>query len=281
VTESDPIVFSTNLPLKLQGFKMGISESKADYAAVFDPKEYLTDYAQLDEEVVFTIRFMVRALRVLPPNSLILEFGGGPVLYAVATTVPHAREIHFCDYLPANLNEIQRWLDDQLDAHDWTPYLNLVLELEEEGRPASPTAIKQRAAAMRRKVTRISICDALAEAPLGQNVPQYELVVANYCTDVAAATVSEWMQIMRNISTLVKPGGWLLVSVTTGATTNTFVNTPDQKSFPCVDLRDEDICQGFLVAGCDPETFRFDKLAVPTGREYSGLVTAMARKSSN
>jgi hypothetical protein len=255
---------------------MGLSQFKAEYAAVFHPKEYLADYSQLDEEVIFTIRFMVRALRGLPPNLLTLEFGGGPVLYSVATQAPYAREIHFCDFLPANLNEVQSWLDNEPDAFDWTPYFKLVLE--EEGQPANPTTIRLRAAAIRHKVTRLSMCDALAEAPLGQEATRYDLVVANYCTDVAAATVSEWMQIMGNIGTLVAPGGRLLVSVTTGATSNTFVTSPDQRSFPCVDLSDEEFYRGFITAGCDPHTFRFNKLPVPTGREYSGLITAIAHK---
>lgn len=257
---------------------MGLSESKSKYAAVFHPKEYLADYSQLDEEVIFTIRFMVQALRSLPLNLLTLEFGGGPVLYSVATQVPYAREIHFCDFLPANLNEVQSWLNNEPDAFDWAPYFKLVLE--EEGQPANPTTIGLLAAAIRRKVSRLSICDALAKAPLGQEAPRYDLVVANYCTDVAAATVPEWMQIMRSLGSLVEPGGWLLVSVTTGATTNTFVTSPDQRSFPCVDLSHEEFYQGFITAGCDPQTFRFDRMSVPTGREYSGLMTAIVRKLS-
>lgn len=256
---------------------MGLSEFKSDYVAVFHPKEYLADYSQLDEEVIFTIRFMVRALRGLPPNLVTLEFGGGPVLYSVATQVPYAREIHFCDFLRANLNEVRSWLNNEPDAFDWTPYFKQVLE--EEGRPANPTTIGLRAAAIRRKVGHLSICDALAEAPLGQDVARYDLVVANYCTDVAAATISEWMRIMCNIGSLVEPGGWLLVSVTTGATTNTFVTSPDQRSFPCVDLSDEELYRGFITAGCDPQSFRFDKMPVPAGREYLGLTTAIARKS--
>jgi len=255
---------------------MGLSEFKAEYAAVFHPKEYLADYGQLDDEVKFTIRFMVRALRGLPPDLLTLEFGGGPVLYSVATQVPYAREIHFCDFLPANLTEVQNWLDHEADAFDWTSYFELVLK--EEGKPANPATIRLRADEIRRKVTRLSICDALAESPLGSTATRYDLVVANNCTDVAAATIPEWMQIMRNISNLVEPGGWLLVSVTTGATANTFITSPDQRSFPCVDLSDEAFYRGFLTAGCDPATFRVDKLAVPTGREYSGLTIAIARK---
>jgi len=256
---------------------MGLSEYKAEYAAVFHPKEYLADYSQLDEEVIFTIRFMVRVLRGLPPSLLTLEFGGGPVLYSVATQVPYAREIHFCDFLPANLAEVRSWLNNEADAFDWTPYLKLVLE--EEGKSSNLTTVRLRAAAIRRKVTRLSICDALAEAPLGQEAARYDLVVANYCTDVAAATVSEWMQIMGNIGTLVEPGGWLLVSVTTGATANTFITSPDQRSFSCVDLSDEEFYHGFIAADCAPDTYRFDKLTVPAGREYSGLTTAIARKS--
>ncbi len=255
---------------------MGTSESKEEYIAAFDTQEYLEDYAQPDQEVLFTIRFMIQVLREMPSDLLALEFGGGPVLYSAATMAPWVREIHFCDYLPANLDAVQRWLDNQADAFDWRPHLKLILE--EEGQAATPMAIARRAAELRRKITRLPVCDALASTPLGQSSSQYDLLVAHHCTDVAAATVSEWLQIMRNISSLIAPGGWLLISVTTGASSDTFINTVDQKSFPCVDLSDEEICRGYIAAGCNLDTFRLDKLAVPEGREYSGLTVAIARK---
>ncbi len=251
---------------------MDISESKEKYIAAFDTQEYLEDYAQPDQEVLFTIRFMIQVLRQMPSDLLALEFGGGPVLYPAATMTPWARDNQYCDDLTANLDEVQRWLDNQPDAFDWRPHLKLILE--EEGQTATPMAIARRMAELRRKVTRLSVCDALASAPVGQNSSQYDLLVALSCTDVAAATVSEWLQVMRNISSLVAPGGWLLISVTTGASSNTF----EQQIFPCVDLSDEEICQGYIAAGCNLDTFRLDKLAVPTGREYSGLTLAIARK---
>ena len=65
-----------------------------------------------------------------------------------------------------------------------------------------------------------------------------------------------------------------LIGVTTGASTNTV----GQKNFPCVDLTDEDIYQGYMAAGYDPDTFRLDKRVLPDGREYSGLTGAIARK---
>jgi hypothetical protein len=127
---------------------------------------------------------------------------------------------------------------------------------------------------MRRKVTRLSHCDALSDTPLGRCKLQYDLVVAQTVTDTAARNVAEWMQIMGNIGTLVAPGGWFLISVLTG--TKTYV--VGEKRFPYVDLSDEDIYQGYMAAGFDPETFFLERIDSPTGRGYAGVASATARK---
>ena len=250
--------------------------ARDEYIANFEPRIYLAEcYPEPDAEYRFGIRFMIRALRTMPTGLLILEFGGGPTLYTVAVLAPQAREIHFCDYVPANLAEVQRWLDQAADAFDWQPFIELILE--EEGQPATSEAIADRIADMRRKVTRLTTCDACASAPLGHNTIEYDLVIARDCTDVAATTVAEWMQIVDNISSLVAPGGWLLISITTGTT----INTEGQKVFSCVDLSDEDIYHGYLNAGYDPDTFYLNKITIPIGREYSGATSAIARKRNS
>lgn len=104
--------------------------------------------------------------------------------------------------------------------------------------------------------------------------------MAHYCTDVAAATVAEWQQVMRHLSTLVRPGGWLLIGVTTGATQNTFTYTGSPQIFPCVDLSDEDIYQGYLAAGYDPASLQWAKMSLPAGREYSGQTNVIGQKLS-
>lgn len=142
---------------------MAISPTQRQYIAAFDARQYLVDYGQPDDEGRFTIAFLCQVLRQLPSNMVVLEFGGGPTLHTVAALTPAAREIHICDLVPANLDEIRDWLYNEPNAFDWTPYLKLVLDVE--GRPDTPADIAHRAADMRRKVTRLLRCDALALAP--------------------------------------------------------------------------------------------------------------------
>jgi len=86
--------------------------------------------------------------------------------------------------------------------------------------------------------------------------------------------VPEWMQLMDNIGTLVAPGGWFLISVLTG--TKAYV--VGEKRFPYVDLSDEDIHRGYVAAGFDAETFYLERIDAPTGRGYTGVASAVARK---
>lgn len=244
------------------------------YALEFDPREYLEEYYLVEPEIEdrFVMEFMVKALRKMPSELLTLEFGGGPTLFAVATLAPRSREIHFCDYVAASLDEVRHWLAGGPDTFDWSSYIRLSLELE--GQPTTPAAVADRRAEMRRKVTCLSRCDARTSTPLGRCGRPYDLVVAQAVTDTAARNLTEWRQVMRNISTLVAPGGWFLISVLTG--TRSYV--VGEKQFPYVDLSEEDIYRGYVAAGFDPKSFYLERIDAPTGRGYAGVASATAQK---
>lgn len=252
---------------------MNVSELSNQYIASFDPKEYLQEcYSIPDDEFRFGIQFLINTLKKLPPNLFVLEFGGGPTLHSVAALAPYAHEIHFADFVPASLKEVQLWLNNNPTAYNWHPFIEIILE--KEGITVTPETIAQREAEMRKKVTKVMGCNALSNSPLGENANQYNLVLAPYCTDVAASTVIEWTQVIKNVSSLVAPGGWLLVGITTGAT----LNTVGKNIFSCVDLTHADIQNGFTFAGFNPDTFYLEHCPVPTGREYTGLTNAIAQK---
>lgn len=245
------------------------------YALEFDPREYLEEYYLVEPEIEdrFVMEFMVKALRKMPADLLTLEFGGGPTLFAVATLAPRSREIHFCDYVAASLDEVRHWLAGGPDVFDWSAYIRLSLKLE--GQPITLAAVADRQAEMRRKVTRLSRCDALSATPLGQcDWPPYDLVVAQAVTDTAARNLPEWRQIIHNIGTLVAPAGWLLISVLTG--TRSYL--VGEKEFPYVDLSEGDIYRGYVAAGFDPESFYLERIDAPTGRGYAGVASATAQK---
>ncbi len=248
-----------------------------NYQTDFKPREYLGRfYKEPDPEDRFTIKFMIETLRTISPDLRILELGGGPTLFVVATVAPYAKEIHFCDYAEANLKEVELWLNNSPKAFNWYPYIQMVLE--EEGVAVTSQAVKERAALMRNKVTRLMVCDAVAKEPLGKCVDQpYDLVVAQASTDAAAKTVSEWQNVIKNIAnTLIKPGGWLLISVITGTKGYIVGDT----CFEVPPLTDANIYDGFIKAGFSPNTFQLETMNTPGDREYFGISTAVAQKSA-
>ncbi len=125
----------------------------------FDPKAYLKEmFSEPDDEDRFSISFMVRVLRSLPDNLFVHEFGGGPTLYSVAVLAPKASEIHFSDVVDASLREVDAWLKNKPDAHDWNSYIAITLEAE--GLPVTEASIAERAELMRKTVTQLMRCDA-------------------------------------------------------------------------------------------------------------------------
>ncbi|MET0415185.1 MAG: hypothetical protein ABW022_04080, partial [Actinoplanes sp.] len=95
------------------------------------PAEYLDGYyRRVEPDEVATIAFLVRAMRRAQRGQPVLFFGVGPTLHHVFAAAEVASEIHLGDYLPANLTEIQRWIDREPGAHDWRPFVRQTLRCE-------------------------------------------------------------------------------------------------------------------------------------------------------
>lgn len=245
----------------------------SDFNLHFDPKEYLREmFSVPDDEDRFSIFFMSHVLNSLPDNLLIHEFGGGPTLYSVASLARKAREIHFSDVVDASLQEVNAWLHGKPNTHNWNPYIALALEAE--GSPATEAAITERATLMRKVVTHLMHCDAQRSSPIELDNMQYDLVAAHHCTDVAATNVTEWQQAIQNVTTIVRPGGWLMLSVTTGARTYEVGDV----IFKCVNLTKDDIQNGLLAAGYRKESIILESYEIEHPREYSGILIALARQ---
>lgn len=245
-----------------------------DFNHHFDPRAYLQELFHCpDDEDYYSVFFIARALKSLPSNLFIHEFGGGPTLYSVAALAPKAREIHFSDAVDASLHEVDLWLKNDVRAHDWDPYIALALEAD--GLPASQEAIAARAARMRQTVSRLMRCDGQSITPIELRDVKYDLVSAHHCTDVAATTYEEWVQVIRNITGLIRPGGWLMLSVTTGSRTYQVGNV----NFACVNLSPDEVQEGLRSAGYQPDSLKMDTYQVQHPQEYSGMIVSLARRA--
>jgi len=102
---------------------------------------------------------------------------------------------------------------------------------------------------------------------------QYDLVTAHHCTDVAATSFGEWIRVIANITNILRPGGWLMLSVTTGARTYEV----GEAVFECVNLTEEDMQNGLLLTGYRKESIVIESYQVEHPHEYTGIIMTMAQ----
>ncbi|XP_032085821.1 nicotinamide N-methyltransferase-like [Thamnophis elegans] len=187
------------------------------YAKNFLPKDYLETYYNVnpddDDEgvgrmVTFSLRGAHRAFTVdgIKGDTLI-DIGTGPTIHQFLSACESFREIIATDYTDQNREEVQRWLKKEPGAFDWTPIVKYVCELEGD-RDKWPEKEEK----VRRAVKRYLKCDVTQPNPLAPLViPPADCLVSICCFDGACKDIPTYRSAFRNISSLLKPGGHLLL----------------------------------------------------------------------
>jgi hypothetical protein len=239
------------------------------------PKDYLrTYYSELESDEVETIKFFVDAMKKVDSTGPVLFFGTGPTLHHVFLTAPKAAEIHLVDYLPENLQEIKKWVDKEEDAHDWSPFVKYTLQCEGNSSPTDED-INEREEMVRRKITKFMTADAGQTDPLStEQRESYGLVLSPYCADSATGDKKVWKEYMRNITSLVKPGGTFI----TAALRDCSSYEVGEKEFPCANVNEKDMkgVLGMLDFSSRNTNIEYRELE---GHGYTGIVLAHALKN--
>lgn len=255
---------------------MAASSVTRDWAE-FDPNAYLDEYyGDIGSENLELLRFLAEAYQDVTPGSVMLDFGGGPTIYPLISAVHQVAEIHFSDYLEANLGEVRKWIAGDPRAFDWNAFIAQALEIE-VGRTPSADEIETRAREIRKRVTRLMRCDASRQPPIEGEHRPYDVVLTNFCAESATCDQWEWLSFMMNILSLLKPGGRLIMSALKGATRYSV----GARSFPAVDIAEQDLVDLLEEAGFDGKSIEIRSVAPdrPT-RDYAGLMLATARKKA-
>jgi len=186
------------------------------YPAVFDPQAYLAQFytGEVDAGNRALLRFYAKTYADLDGKSL-LEFGGGPTIYSLITAARTASWIHFCDYTPRSLQEVQMWMSQDASAFDWSHFVRYALSCErgiaEEN--ISKEEVQARQQLLRQRIKTLSRCDAFAEDPLlGSSLGPYQIVANTFCLDSITNDKNEWFYLNRKLADLVAPNGWLVTA---------------------------------------------------------------------
>jgi hypothetical protein len=236
------------------------------------PAEYLTGYYRtVEPDEIATIAYFVDAMRRAERGRPVLYFGVGPTLHHVFAAADVASEIHLGDYLPANLAEIQRWIDREPGAHDWRPFVRYTLQCEGNGHPTEED-VTARENLTRTKITELLRVDGRHPHPAGR---QYPTVVSAYCADSATADHATWQRFMRHITDLVEPGGLFV----TAALRRCAGYTVAGKTFPSANV-DENHLRTVLQPEFGPlnGSIEVRQTAQDTSHGYSAIVLCAAQR---
>lgn len=112
-------------------------------------------------------------------DAKVLDVGGGPTIYQHLEIFQNIESITHTDILPENLEEVDMWVNDNPEAHNWDSYFMLT--------GANSENIGEMKKELRSKI-KTTTCNAL-EPNLGlENPERFDAISEVFCLDAAVGT---------------------------------------------------------------------------------------------
>ncbi len=271
-----PIRHKLGAPTPLAGAPMDRPMVENTFDA-WVPADYLREYYQeVSADERHAIRFFADQLSGLASETT-LCFGSGPTLHHVFSAAFRSKALYLADYLPQNLEAIDKWRRGAPDAHDWRPFVRYTLSCE-QGREPSEHEVSERLELTRSRIVGLLPADAGLEDPLGREFRgHFSTVLSPFCADSATADHDVWVRYSRNIASLVQPGGRLLTS----ALWRCQRYRVGSRYFPSANVDAADL-EAVLAADFDGPSIRVEVREVPEHADqgYLGILLARSEKRS-
>ncbi|HVF10866.1 MAG TPA: guanitoxin biosynthesis pre-guanitoxin forming N-methyltransferase GntF [Abditibacteriaceae bacterium] len=253
---------------------MSAQPSEVQYAdwGDWDPAAYNKEYySEVTLDGRYLMEWVIESVQAAPPVDVALEFGSGPTVLHLFPLVAKAREIHVAEYLADNRKEVERWIAHEPGTHDWRPFTLEFLRMEGNVNPTDEQA-QSREDEVRRRITRVLHGDAGITDPLGPDMRgYYPLVTSLCCADSATNDKGTWRLFMRNIASLVKPGGMLVLS----ACGEHSFYCVGERCFPGANISGQDMLASLTELGFRDIDIRMRE--VPDSSEHGFGCTILAR----
>ena len=227
-----------------------------------------------DEQAL--LRYQLEVMCAAPERfGRALEYGCGPTLHRAIATAPYAFRLDMADWLADNLVAVRDWLAADADNGDWTRFTRFILG--SEGRRLDATRIRQREAKTRKVVRGLYVSDARWRHPLGRERDAfYDLLVSGFCLDAISSDKRVWRRCMRNVLSMVAPGGTVIVHFLHKCRAYKVGN----RMFPGSNLSVDDVARVFEDLGFARDSVDAQVIPCPDNAKYgyAGILTASARR---
>ncbi|XP_068119722.1 nicotinamide N-methyltransferase-like [Hyperolius riggenbachi] len=185
-----------------------------DYQKHFDPKAYLTAFftmtvnAKENEFLQFVLKHLAQIFNSgQVKGETLIDIGTGPTIHQLLSACEAFENIIASDFTDKNREEFEAWLTNQPGAFDWSPVVKHVCQLE--GDRISWT---EKEAHLRKAIKQVLKCDVLKSNPMDPVVlPQADCVLSSECLEGACKDLGAYDTALKNISTLLKPGGHMVL----------------------------------------------------------------------
>ena len=205
---------------------------------------------------------------MLPQQDLLLEFGGGPVIYPLISARNRVKKIVFADFLAGNLAEVRLWVEDSPKAFSWDHLFKYVATLEN-----SRDSLEQMKNQLRERFSGFISCDAFAKSPISEQLPAPPSIVSvNFCPESICESKTEFHQAFMNISSLVAAGSYLVFCCL--AESKAWLS--DKKKFCCYPVTAQELRETLESAGFSIVEFR--TATAVGGNDYEGLLASLSQR---
>lgn len=205
----------------------------------------------------------------------LLDLGSGPVVYPVVTASRWFDKIYLSDFYRSNVKFLQKWRQGEKES----VYMKSIMEhfAQKEEDSVSWEALNKRVS---EKVKGIVECDVNTPNPISGTVIEefkFDVITCSLCLQVATLTFESFGKALKNISTLLKPGGHIVI---VDVLDQTFYGLGENK-FQALCLTMEELqstiqSSGYTILGINTTTSNVD----PTYSNGITMYCVVAKKQS-
>lgn len=136
------------------------------------------------------------------PGISVLDLGCGPVLTHAIIAAPYAHEIVMADIAEQHRKEIEKWLNNHQDAHDWTTMItHIVTQIEGQSCYQEEKDVTDRVSTLKSVIRAVVSCDVPQDPVISvpQYMKQYDVVQTFFCLESACADCEQYKLALQRV----------------------------------------------------------------------------------
>ncbi|XP_042144176.1 indolethylamine N-methyltransferase-like [Ixodes scapularis] len=207
-------------------------------------------------------------------GETLLEVGSGPMIVNSLMISSRFKHIVLSDLVEENKLELNKWINRDADAIDWSLSAEQIAAIEGYGdiKKGAMEILERTRAAIRKVVS----CDVVEPAVLPvEHKETFDVVLSCGCLESAAAEHESYRRVVCNVATVVKPGG-LLVILGVGGLKQYSVGTAD---FTLANITGNVVTEAVTDAGLQIDLYRPRKIGCFSGSSDVFTFYLVARKA--